>query len=87
MSQIKQLLPSFTVGRRIIIYFTAFVTNVSNERYFTICSSAHSRDVSNNYAVSIVVWMITITYITRLIFSGQDMHTQGSTTQCLSVVM
>ena len=31
--------------------------------------------------------MITITYITQLIFSGQDMHTQGSTTQCLSVVM
>ena len=31
--------------------------------------------------------MITITYITQLIFSGQDMHTRGSTTQCLSVVM
>ena len=31
--------------------------------------------------------MITITYITQLIFSGQDMHTQGSTTQCLPVVM
>ena len=31
--------------------------------------------------------MITITYITQLIFSGQDMHTQGSTTQCLSAVM
>ena len=31
--------------------------------------------------------MIRITYTPQLIFSGQDVHTQGSTTPCLEVIM